>query len=256
MGITSYAITGGYGFGFVIQTSSSPEVYAFCNKVWIKNKDERPVEYEIGTHAISIQQRGSDGKYKSVPVPLYLIKDNDVWKEYFTGTVINCVDIGTEGSVPITYGNNVYANSAVGTGVRELTVLHYYRGYGINHSLMRFPDAKEFGEEISAYSDDQIREMVKQFYDLYDKAGKWGKRFDDTVSKIANARKQSESNWADALEKKVGVYSRDTAPALKETVAPIDEKKSENELSNAEAVSSSNNKVCFSKKNMIRHIKQ
>lgn len=245
MGNTSYAITGGYGFGFVVKTSSSPEMYAFCNKVWIKNKDEKPVEYEIGTHAISIQQRGADGKYRNTPVPLYLIKDNNVWKEYFTGTAINCVDIGPEGSVPILYGNDVYANTDGGTGVRLFTVLHYYRGYGINYPLMRFPDAQEFGKEISTYSEDQIREIVKQFYDLYDKASKWGERFDDTVKRIANARLQSESKWANTLEKNAGAYSRDVLSAPKKTVTPIDVKETKNETNKVEAIPSSYNKVCF-----------
>lgn len=216
MAIEKYASTKNYGFGF-------PE----CKYTFSDTK-KRAV-YISNTASIYIDGEPQDNiiigkKYITLPpakdaiwqhdriIPLYMVLESGVWKEYFTGTPLKWYvwkDPRKFSSVVYTDifkidSNNPNAIKKLtnNVGIREFVVFH-----DDSDNYKEFT-AQKFAEEISHYSKEEVESIVKQFYELQEMAKQWGPKFEKEAEQKVKELIHKKISTLSTLEHNVGAYSR------------------------------------------------
>ena len=186
MAIEKYASTKNYGFGFprCIYTISDTKK----RDLDISNTSSIYIDGEFHDNIIIGK------KYITLPpakdaiwqhdriIPLYIVLESGVWKEYFTGTPLKWY----VWKDPRKFSSTVYTNSfkidsnnpnaikklTNNVGIREFVVFH-----DDSNNYKEFT-AQEFAKEISQYSKEEVESIVKQFYELQEMAKQWGPKFE------------------------------------------------------------------------------
>jgi hypothetical protein len=231
MAIEKYRRTEYYGFGQLV-CDYSPYRLLFEKDIDVSIDRKYFQRFNIGMRKISISRKDYSGEIREIEIPLYVVYENGVWKEYFTGTpvknlgnvqsvaeknIVRRVDINAKDPESINASKNV--------GIREFVI------YEDNNSAFRDMDAQTFANAISEYSEDEIRQIVVQFYDLLDKGKKWGAIFEKNLEDMIKEWKQNNLNAASALETKVGAYARTGTTTGSASSSTFKDKKS-NEVNN------------------------
>lgn len=195
MGEKKYAIAYLYGYGkYTYNTSGycSPYYSFDCNSSIYFSDLNSSVTVEPVFKKIQITQNNSSGYYsRKVDVPLYLVEEDGIWREYFTGTTIKFYDFSSKEN----------KNNWI---IRELVF-----GNSSGGPLI-YAEPKNFANEISKYSKEQIRDMANQFLRLCDDAVAWSRSYDRAPEKYRQMelKKERENKLAsEALERGIGQYS-------------------------------------------------
>lgn len=217
MAIEKYLMTYSYGFG-VMDCSYSPKTEGFTDGVTISVDYKYTKFFPTGMKSITLKRKNINGVIQDTSMPLYIVYENERWKEYFTGTILK--EIRKDGSMDHRFNcstkDRASINAAKKLGVREFTFT--LRG---NY---RYLDPQQFANEISKYNDNEIETMVSQFYDLMEKARHWAPKFEKEVFDFYNECKSKNATSASAIESKMGAYARkgikrDIGEASKSTVS-------------------------------------
>ncbi|MEH2956360.1 hypothetical protein [Candidatus Merdisoma sp. JLR.KK006] len=193
MGKKNYAIAYLYGYGKYAYNSGgygSPYYSFDCNSSIYFHDLNSYIPVEPAFQKIQITQNNSSGYYShKVNVPLYLVEEDGIWREYFTGTTIKFYDFSSKGNNGI-IRELVFGNSSGGT--------------------LTYTEPKNFANEISKYSKEQIRDMANQFLRLCNDAVAWSRSYDRVPEKHRQMelKKEQENILAsEALERGIGQYS-------------------------------------------------
>lgn len=236
MAIKKYASTKNYGFGF-----------PWC-RYTISDTKKRAVNIS-NTASISIDGEVHDniflGKnYITLPpakdaiwahdrlIPLYMVLESGVWKEYFTGTPLKWYvwkdprkfsSTVYTGSFKIDSNNpNAIKKLTNNVGIREFVVFH-----DDSDNYKEFT-AQEFAKEISQYSKEEVESIVKQFYELQEMAKQWGPKFEKEAEQKVKELVRKKISTLSTLEHNVGAYARvesNTVPTTEFKVIDTGEEK-------------------------------
>ena len=206
-----------YGFG-LIRESHSPYIFTFVQSlpVRIENNLNTWRDIDTGFRYISIQRKSYNNKISRENVPLFLICESGVWKEYFTGEEVEVVGYEYLSEPRNTMNFNYSIDSkriedpvyrerhiswAKQAGIRKFVVQSPY-GY---HEL----SADKFANMIAKYTEEEIQQIVLQYYDLKDKVKEFGPRLEKGLADIIDEVCQNNSEAVLNLEKKIGAYARE-----------------------------------------------
>lgn len=227
MAIEKYAAISLYGFGFLGKRGD--QVY------FIENGQHRNLEIivkdvlrEFDTGMFRIRRNGKElGKDMPGEV-IHAVYENGAWKEYFTGAALKILDDeevernfaylnGIYGRIGFKtdesaaeFGNSIMSFEETGDhlnclddivhmGLRELVC--------VKSSILELTP-KQFSDSIAAYSEPEIKGMVSQFYDLQEKAVKWGDRFEKEVRDMFREGNYKASSLVLDLESRFGAYAK------------------------------------------------
>ena len=189
MAIEKYCITKGYGFGFVKRNNGT----YFTDRIEIT--DGRNVrEFYTGTYKLRLPKR------RFLP-PLYLVLENGIWKEFFTGIQVKSVDSADlpEYTIKLDLKLPESISIAKKAGIRELASF----SFDINEL-----DAEEFAHRIASYSEDEIKMIVEFVYDMQEKATQFGPRLEKTIEDAVNEWNDKKAAELVNLERKMGAYTK------------------------------------------------
>ena len=199
MAIEEYGITYFYGFGVFSGHNIMDNNYCrdFTKEITIRTVMGK-ITFDTGMKPITLPKRNNDGVLVDECCPLFIVLENGVWKEYFTGEQLK-VYTGKF------FYDNMYDLSCFNAsdnfesfGVREFVICNIEK-----------QNVKSFSEYISKYSEEDIQMMVAQFYDLKEKAKLWGPRFEHEVKVLLNEVNVKKSTLSKEVESKIGKYSID-----------------------------------------------
>lgn len=193
MGERRYAVAYLYGYGKYHYYSggySSP-YYDFTREASIYFNDlGANIMIEPPFRKIQITENSSGYASHKVNVPLYLVEENGIWREYFTGTVIQFYDFSSTGNKDGVIRKMVFGNSHGGT--------------------LDYIEPKNFANQISHYTKEQIKDMAGQFLRLCEDAIVWSKNYDraSEIHRQAELEKAQANRLAsETLERGIGQYS-------------------------------------------------
>lgn len=214
-----YAWASAYGFGAFSGKSNVLGDDEFAERIRISGSFSgsslETQDFDTGMESILLPTKDSkrgglyhiiDDKYYHVE-NLYVVRENGVWREYFTGERVKVLT-GVNGSSLKTESQRSYRNYfdivpnrdnisiAKKFGIREFVILK------INTCSERY-----FYEDISVFSENDIKSMVSQFYDLRKKAKLWGPRFEEVVKKLEHESICTNAAISKDIERKKGAYA-------------------------------------------------
>ena len=216
MAIEKYASTKNYGFGFprciyTISDTKKRDV-DISNTASIYIDGEFHDNIIIGKKYITLPPAKDAIWQHDRIIPLYIVLESGVWKEYFTGTPLKWY----VWKDPRKFSSTVYTNSfkidsnnpnaikklTNNVGIREFVVFH-----DDSNNYKEFT-AQEFAKEISQYSKEEVESIVKQFYELQEMAKQWGPKFEKEAEQKVNELVRKKVSTLSTLEHNFGAYSR------------------------------------------------
>ena len=199
--IQKYASTNVYGYGFieVYSYASGPTSYSYkySEHITIKGGSNSSTRFDMGMKPITLKRKYPSGNFKDEKQPIYLVEDDGVWKEYFTGIEVKCLE------KPFIDGYF--------SGFHEYDVNHD-KSKGIREFSFVFEEiwlmgAQDFANMISRYSDTEIKDMVRQFIKLKENAATWGAKFDKAVEVVKKDHDLKNEMALSKLEDRMGKYA-------------------------------------------------
>jgi|GEM_PF-1362727 hypothetical protein len=203
-----------YGFG-VIRENTSPYFFNFIPSIRVTIRDlinprSREIYIDTGFQDISIQRKNYNNEISRVKVPLFLMCESGVWKEYFTGEEVEVVDskyLRKYKSGDIDMDLMRIEDSKYREGFISWAKQEGIRKFVINISIELSAD--KFANMIAEYTEEEIQQIVLQYYDLKDKAKEFGPRLEKEMADIVDEVYQNNSEAVLNLEKKAGAYARE-----------------------------------------------
>ena len=207
-----------YGFG-IIREEHSPYIFTFDDLLSVKIGDDVTIwrEIDTGFRCISIQRKNYNNEISRVIVPLFLICESGVWKEYFTGEEVEVV-----GYEYLSEPRNIIHDNFIFIDPKHTNDPEYREGFiswakqaGIRKFVVQIPydyhelSADKFANMIAKYTEEEIQQIVLQYYDLKDKVKEFGPRLEKGMADIVDEVCQNNSEAVLNLEKKIGAYARE-----------------------------------------------
>ena len=122
-----YIVTYDYGFGVGVSSYSPRETF-FVSTIKICSGSAYNVlkEFDTGMRPITLPKKDYNSRHQDIQQPLFIVEENGVLKEYFTGTVLKFVkDIPTQTTIQINGGD------PRSVGLREFVVFsNSLNGFG------------------------------------------------------------------------------------------------------------------------------
>ena len=208
MSIEKYAVAYNYGFGFG-KYNFDDHVDEFVDECEIhcKNDNWHPAYFKTGMKKITLPERNGKGFMEEREKPLYIVLENGVWKEYFTGTPVKTYISTPSNRLDIDCQNLGDIDKVKNSGIREFVVID--GSFSQNrYYIFRVLDPKDFKFYISKYSDTEIKCMVSQFYELRDIADKWVPQYEKLIDDIVQDWKNRTAIATASIEKQMGSYAR------------------------------------------------
>lgn len=198
MAIEEYGYAMAYGFGVFSYVSDVLGYGKFAKRISISAPFLGTQDFDTGMEYIRLPDKGAD---------LYVVRENGVWREYFTGervkvlTGVNGSSLKTESLKSYRDGFYIAPNRdnismAKKFGIREFVIL----------KINTCSESCFYGY-ISKFSENDIKSMVSQFYDLREKAKLWGPRFEEVVKKLEHENICANVAISKDIERKKGAYA-------------------------------------------------
>mgnify|MGYP000072905256 CR=1 FL=1 len=217
--IRKYAKAELYGYGFIVEYSRySCREYKYAESVTIQHRgsNEKGIQFDMGMKPITLKKENFSGNFQDVKQPLYLVEDDGVWKEYFSGTEVTYLPLYAQNRNLIgeyeLWGGTYYVGDKF-KGIREFV----FGDKG--HSQPSLMEAQDFANEIAQYRDDEIRNMVGQFLKLKENAEIWGTEFDQAVERFAKGHDTKNEMASSRLADGMGKYANVRPGFCDETVS-------------------------------------
>lgn len=204
MAIEGYGWADAYGFGAFSYVSDVLGYGRFAERISIFAPSLGIQDFDTGMEYIHLPT--NDSNLGKAPY-LYVVRENGVWREYFTGervkvlTEVNGSSLKTESQKSCRACFDIAPNRdnvsmAKKFGIREFVILK------INTC-----SESSFYNYISVFSENDIKSMVSQFYDLRKKAKLWGPRFEEVVKKLEYEDICANAAISKDIERKKGAYA-------------------------------------------------
>lgn len=199
--IQKYASTNVYGYGFieVYSYASGPTSYSYkySEHITIKGGSNSSTRFDMGMKPITLERKYPSGNFTDEKQPIYLVEDDGVWKEYFTGIEVKCLEKPfIDGYISGFHEYDV--NHDKSKGIREFSFVF---------EEIRLMGAQDFANMISRYSDAEIKDMVRQFIKLKENAATWGAKFDKAVEVVKKDHDSKNEMALSKLEDRMGKYA-------------------------------------------------
>lgn len=205
--IQKYAKAELYGYGFIVEYGCSPIEYEYTKAVTIQHRgsNENGIKFDMGMKPITLKKKNFSGNLQDVKQPIYLVEDDGVWKEYFSGTEVKHLPLYASNRYNLLgeyqlLGGTYYVGDKF-KGIREFV----FGDKGWEHP--RFMEAQDFANEISRYSDAEIKSMVGQFLKLKENAATWGAKFDQAVEEFTKGHDSQNEMASNKLADGMGKYA-------------------------------------------------
>ena len=229
--IQKYAKAELYGYGFIVEYGYSPREYKYTEAVTINHRgsNEKGIRFDMDMKPITLKRKNFSGNFQDVKQPIYLVEDDGVWKEYFSGTEVKYLPL-------YRYPNNILSNyelynSTYWVGDKFKGIREFVFG-DVGFDTPRLMEAQNFANEISRYSDAEIKSMVGQFLKLKENAAIWGAKFDKVVEEFAKAHESKNEIASNKLADGMGKYANVQPGFSDEIISDQNPMQSENEDSN------------------------
>lgn len=189
----------------------------------------------IGRNIIKLDFKDTDGAIKERIIPIYMVLEHGVWKEYFTGTPLRWY-VWKDPKKFNTYvsTNSFKINSSNPNAIKKLTKNVGVREFVVfrddTETVYEYKEftAQEFAKEISQYNEDEIKSIVEQFYNLQERAKQWGPKFEKEAELKAKELAYQSVSTLSNVENNVGAYARvesNTVPTTELKVIDTGEEK-------------------------------
>lgn len=206
-----------YGFGLIWE-EHSPYIFTFVQSLSVRIESDLNIwrEIDTGFRYISIQRKNYNNEISREKVPLFLICESGVWKEYFTGEEVEVVG-GEYLREPrnILYGSISIDPKHINDPEYRERFINFAKQKGIRKFVVQIPcgyhelSADKFANMIAKYTEEEIQQIVLQYYDLKDKVKEFGPRLEKGMADIVDEVCQNNSEAVLNLEKKIGAYARE-----------------------------------------------
>lgn len=201
-----------YGFGVIRE---GPYFFNFIPSISVWGDVTNPsgrIYIDTGFQDISIQRKNYNNEISRVKVPLFLICESGVWKEYFTGEEVEVVD--SKYLLEYNDGSCQIISERIKDSEYREGLISWAKRAGIRKFVVQISvelSADKFANMIAEYTEEEIQQIVLQYYDLKDKVKEFGPRLEKEMADIVDELYQNNSEATLNLEKKVGAYARENS---------------------------------------------